>query len=267
MARALGFLTCFVVICALTPASKGQPVGYVLEIRGLWYLNGNPANTLRRWQQLPASSVIRVQSPSRDDTITIADMRGVIRFQLDCAANCLTPIRLPPHRAQPTLVRGILQSAMEWLWGSPDRYVAARSRGNEMSDGITKLSDGKIELTSLLHVEGKHHLRWRLLAPNQMVQPASWSETVELKPIISFSEFKPGLYEFEVLREVVTGPERVSSAWVLVVLPEEYGNMKDAYAQGVTLTKQWEGKVTAETVQAFLRAHLDELARSRNATL
>lgn len=262
MARALGFLTCFVVVCALTPASKGQPVGYVLEIRGLWYLNANPADTLRRWQQLPASSVIRVQSPSRSDTIAVANMRGEILFRRNCPADCVTPIRLPPSRSQPTLVRGILQSAMEWLWGSPDRYIAARSRGDEMSDGITKLVDGNIELKSLLHVEGKYHLRWRLLAPNQTLQPANWSETVALNPIVSFSEFKPGLYEFEVLRKVGIGLEKVSSSWVLVVLPEEYGKMKHAYAQGVTLTKQWEGKVTPETVQAFLRAHLEELSRS-----
>jgi len=173
------------------------------------------------------------------------------------------PIRLPPPPAQPTLVRGILQTAMEWLWGSPDRYVAARSRGDEMSDGITKLVDGKIDVNLLLNSQGKYHFRWQLLAPNQKVEFTNWSQAIELTPIISFSELKPGLYEFEVLGRVGSRLERISTAWILVVLPEEYGNTKDSYNQAVMLTKQWEGKVTPETVQAFLRAHLDELARSR----
>lgn len=263
MARALGVLTCFIILSASTPGSSGQPVGYVLEIRGVWYVNGNPAATLKRWQELPASGVIRVQSPSRYDTITIADMRGGILARRDCQANCVDPIRLPPRPAQPTLVRGILQTAMEWLWGSPDRYVAARSRGAELSDGIAKLVDGKIDLSPLLTIQGKYQLRWRLLAPHQKVEPVNWSEAIELKPILSFSEFRPGLYEFEVLRRVGSGTEAISSAWILVVLPEQYGDTKDSYDQAVRLTSQWEGKVTPETVQAFLRAHLDELARSR----
>ena len=258
MARALGFLTYFVIVWAITPASKGQPAGYVLEIHGVWYLNENPADTVRRWQQLPASSVIRAKSPVRGDTITIADMRGGILFRRDCPADCLKPLRLPPAPSQPTFVRGILQAAMEWLWDSPDRYVAARSRGGEISDGVTKLIDGKIHLDSLLHVEGKYHVRWRLQVPNE-----NWSEAVELNPIISFSDFKPGLYEFDLLRRVGGGIEPVSSAWVLVVSPEEYESKKNSYDQAVTLTKQWEGKVALQTVQAFLRAHLDELARSR----
>jgi hypothetical protein len=161
------------------------------------------------------------------------------------------------------MVRGILQTAMEWLWGSPDRYVAVRSRGAEISDGITKLVDGKIDLTSLLQIQGKYHFRARLVAPNRKVEPADWSKVIELNPIISFSELKPGLHEFEVVRKAGSGLETISSAWVLVVLPEEYGNTKDSYDQAVMLTKQWEGNVTADTTQAFLRAHLDQLARSR----
>lgn len=261
MARALGFLTCFVFVWVLTPASNGQQAGYVLEIRGVWYLNGNRADTLRRWQQLPASSVIRAQSPKHDDMISVADMRGGILFRRDCSVDCLKPIRLPAPPSQPTLVRGILQAAMEWLWGSPDRYVAARSRGPEISDGIAKLADGKLHLNSLLNIPGKYHLRWRLLPPNQKVELANWSEATELNPSGSSSEFKTGLYEFEVLRRVGSGLETISSAWVLVVLPEEYGTKKNSYDQAVLLTKQWEGKVTSETVQAFLRAHIDELAR------
>lgn len=266
MARALGFLTCFIILLALTPTSNGQQVGYVLEIRGVWYLNGNPADTLRRWQPLPASSVIRVHSPSRYDAITVADMRGAILGRRECQTDCLTPIRLPPPPAQPTLVRGILKTAMEWLWGSPDRYIAARSRGAELSDGIAKLEHGKVDLNSLLNIQGQYRCRWRLLAPNEKVAAPAWSEAVELKPIISFSEFKAGLYEFQALRKVVTGLEPVSSAWVLVVLPEQYGNTQESYDQAVRLTKQWEGKVSPETVQAFLRAHLDELAQTRRVT-
>ena len=263
MARALSFLTCFIILLALTPAGKGQQVGYVLEIRGVWYVNGNPADTLRRWQSLSASSVIRVQSPSRYDTITVADMRGAILVRRECQADCLEPIRLPSPPPQPTVVRGILQATMEWLWASPDRYVAVRSRGAEISDGVTKLVDGKIDLTSLLQIQGKYHFRARLVAPNGKAEPADWSKAIELNPIISFPELTPGLHEFEVVQKVGTRLETISSAWVLVVLPEEYGNAKDSYDQAVMLTKQWEGNVTTDTVQAFLRAHLDELARSR----
>ncbi|HSE15602.1 MAG TPA: hypothetical protein VLB46_01030 [Pyrinomonadaceae bacterium] len=263
MARALGFLTCFVIFWTLTLTAKGQPVGYVLEIRGAWYLNGNPANSLRRWQSLPASSVIHIQSPGRSDTITVADMRGGILFRRDCPTDCQRPVRLPPPPAQPTLAHGILQAAVEWLWGSPDRYVAARSRGGEISDGIVKLVDGKIDLKPLLHVEGRYHQHWRSLTRNQKVETATWSEAVELSPNVSFPDLKSGLYEFELLRRVGTELEGVSSAWVLVVLPEDYETAMESHAQAVLLTKKWKGKVSTETVLAFLRAHLDDLAQGR----
>lgn len=265
MARALGLLTLFLVLHALTPATaKGQaPVGYVLEIRGAWYLNGNPANVLRRWQKLPASSVIRVQSPNRFDMITIADMRGGIFARLYCPESCADPLRLPPNPERPSLRGRFLQAAMEWLWGSPDRYVAARGRSGEMSEGVTKLVDGSIDLNPLLHLQGEYYLRWRLLVPNQKAELAPWSETIELNRTVTSSEFKPGLYEFNVLRRIEKKFEATSSAWVLVTSPAHYEKTKKSHEEAVSLTKAWEGKVEPETIPAFLRANLEELAHGR----
>ncbi len=248
-------------IVALGISANAQTyVGYVLEIRGSWYLNGNPSNTLQQIQKLPASSVIRVQSPNRYDSITIVDMSSNVYASRNCAVNCSKPIRLPAASAQPTFLGGLWQGAMDLLWGSPDRYDAHRNRSGEVSDGIVKLMDGKIDLNSILNVQGRYYLRWRIV-PNEKAEPGAWSETIELKKIVSFSEFKPGLYEFDVLRKNESSYEPISSAWILVSSAEDYEKTKKSYVQAIELTKQWEGKVKPETAQSFLKAYLDELAR------
>jgi hypothetical protein len=188
-------------------------------------------------------------------------MRGNLLDARKCAVNCSRPIRLPAAPAQPSLLSGILQAAMNWIWGSPDRYSAHRSRGGEISDGIVKLTDFKIDLSSLLHIQGQYYLRWRVVTPDEKAVPGTWSETVELNNIVSFSHFNPGLYEFYILRKNGGSYEPVSSAWVLVSSTEDYEKTNGAYEQAVALSRQWEGKVKPETVQSFLKAYLDELAR------
>jgi hypothetical protein len=236
-------------------------VGYVLEIRGNWYLNGNSSDTLQQRRKLPASSVIRIQSPNRDDLITVVDMGGKIYDSRDCAVNCSRSIRLPAAPAQPTILGGLWQAAMDLLSGAPNRYSAHRSRGGEISEGVVKFTDGKIDLSPVLNIQGQNYLRWRAVPPDEKAEPGAWSETIESGKIVPFSEFKPGLYEFNVLRKIGSAYEPVSSAWILVSSAEDYEKTKKSYEQAIELTGQWEGKVKPKTAQSFLKAYLDELAR------
>jgi hypothetical protein len=95
------------VIAGLGISANSQPsVGLVLEVQGSWYLSGSKT-PLKRRDRVPASGVIRVQSPQTGNRITIIDISNGenILDSRECPSrDCSKPIKLPPPPQKPGII-------------------------------------------------------------------------------------------------------------------------------------------------------------------
>jgi hypothetical protein len=252
----------------VTAQTPRTPVGYVLEIEGEWYLNGNTSEPLRRWQKLPAGGTVSIKAPTLGARIVVASLSGQIIDNRDCESyGCSQPITLPKGHTQPSLLRVALDATVDILWGSPDRYKLARVRtfGSALSEGVIKLNNGEIDFGPVLKQTGRNYLRWR--ARPRTGPPGEWSETVALRKeqerpaLVAVSGFKPGLYEVNLQRLKDGSYETFASAWVLVTAPSEYESATESFEEAAATTREWGNNVEPGTSRQFLRAHLDYLAQ------
>lgn len=259
-----GLLLC---LCPALTAAQTY-VGYVLDVEGTWHLNNDLTTSLAPGQKLPAFGAISVRSPSPADRIVVADMRGEIIAARDCSTDdCSKFFNLPRRAARRSALGEIFRTAMELIWGSPNRYSAHRSRGAQLADGVVKLDGPALDIGHLLAAEGTYYLRWREL-PQAEGATRAWSrpslvETRAGEPVTFSAEgLKPGLYEFGLLRSVGEGFEPVGSvAFVLVASPAQFNSSLASFNEATEMTRRWGSKVRPETAQLYLRAHLDGIAR------
>jgi hypothetical protein len=249
------------------PVAAETPVGYVLEIQGNWYLDGNVSNVLSRWQKLLPSHTISIKKPTADDYIVIVDLGGKDIDRRRCDVDdCSRPINLPPAPAPRSLLQVMVQATMDLLFGSPDRYSLHRSRnlGRALSDGVVKLDRGEIDFSPALKNTGRYYLRWR--AKPRDGQTGDWSDPISLNferggtAVVAAPHLRPGVYEVNLLRNVKGIYEPFASAWVLVSTPSDYESFATSFRQAVELTEQWENTAEPTTARQFLHAHLDYLA-------
>jgi hypothetical protein len=94
-----GLLALVIAIVANSVVRSEPTVGYVAELSGHWFLypsrRGNPQE-LSLGKDLPARGVVRVKSPSSDDYIRIAKLRGEPLDERFCRVMnmCFKPIYL-----------------------------------------------------------------------------------------------------------------------------------------------------------------------------
>jgi hypothetical protein len=131
-------------------------------------------------------------------------------------------------------------------------------------DGVVKLDRGEIDFSPVLKNTGRYYLRWR--ARPRQGQAGNWSNPISLNlerggtALVTSPNFKPGVYEVNLLRNVKGIYEPFASAWILVSTPPEYENLAASFRLAVELTEQWESKLESTTPREFLHAHLDYLA-------
>lgn len=266
--RPIKTLSISLLLLGISASTIAQtPVAYVLEVDGKWSLSSNSSNLLRAGQKLAAGGVIRIDSPSRSNRIVIANLRGEIIITRNCEVEvCSRPIKLSGVAAQRSLASVVFDAAMDLIWGAPDRYSAHRSRSDELSDGVVKLSEDRIDFGSVLRKPGRYYLRWRTV-PAKSESAGKWSDptAVILDPqglaLVTASSFKPGLFEVNLLRSMGNGYEPTAAAWVLVCAAPAYEKCNASYQEAVELTKKWGDQVKPEAARLFLQAHLDSLAR------
>jgi hypothetical protein len=238
-------------------------VGYVVEAKGTWVLNGS--TPLSQGQKLPAAGSIRRQSSSPDDRITIADMRGNIleRASRNCAAsNCSGAIILPrkaPSNWWLNAASAALGAAAETIVGSPNPRSSHLSRSGDLSDNVVKLTDSNLDLNSVLSREGEQYLRWRVVSLSSST--ADWTKPIKLDQTELLAGFHPGLYEINLVRSNGSNFEPVAEAWILVATPAAYAKTRASFQAVQKLVDKWDDKVKPETTRLFLRASLDNLAR------
>ncbi|MCY7346450.1 MAG: hypothetical protein LH614_09565 [Pyrinomonadaceae bacterium] len=238
-----------------------KDVGYVLDIEGNWVLNGS--NALSQGEKLPAAGSIRPNSSSRYNRIVIADLRGEVLISRNCAVdNCSRAFSLPRQPPPSSMLNTAFDAVMELIWGSPNRYSTHRSRGGELSDGVLKLSGDKVDFSSVLKIETEQYLRWKAISQNKDDSP-TWSPPIKLAkaPTVSASDFKPGLYAFELMRRMGGNYETTSSAWILIADEANYEKNRASFQEAKELAEKWGEKVKPETAKIYLQAKLDDLAR------
>ena len=190
-------------------------MGYVVGIKGTWILNGS--NTLALAETLPAGGSIRHRSSSPDDYITIADMRArplesAIR---NCAnRDCLRVINLPreaPSNALRNAAGAVFGAIAETVRTSPHRKRLHQIRSGELSEAVVTLTDGKVNLSSVLKPEGEQYLRWHL-ALQEQGGVTEWTKPVKLEKSGLVFGLQPGLYELSLMRRNESSLEPLAEA-------------------------------------------------------
>lgn len=263
----VSFFFCLLVASYAPHGATQAPVGYVVEIHGDWYLNGNTASPLKRWQKLPPGGTLSIKPPTPDARIVVSDLSGKIIDSRNCeAVDCSRPFKLPGSSPQRSLLRVAFDATVGLLFGSPDRYSIHRNRtfGSALSDGVVRLEGGQIDLSPVLRQSGRYYLRWR--SRPRSGETGKWSTPIGLRTergqpaLVAVPDLKPGLYEINLQRRVGDSYETFASAWVLVSTSPGHENAAASFRQAVELTEQWGDKVEPNTSRQFLRAHLDYLA-------
>lgn len=242
------------VLTAISLAAQSS-VGYVVEIEGSWILNGS--KTLSQGEKLPAGGSIRHQSSSRNDRLTIANMRGNVleSASRNCAnENCSAVIILP--RRAPS--NSWLSALMELIRTAPPRDDLNQSRSGELSDDVVELTDDKIDLSSVMRTPGDKYLRWRPISQNKS-GIADWTQPIKMDKTAIVSGFQPGLYEINLVRSNGSNFEPVASAWILVAAPADYENARASLQKVRDLIKTWGDKIKPKTKRLFLQVSLESL--------
>src|SRR5207244_1983672 len=142
-----------------------QQVGYVLEMEGTWTLKGS-SKPLSPGETVPAAGVIRNQSPSGDDHITIANLNGEIIKRIRCksgscyecreSGTCYDAVQsLPIAPPKAGMAAVTLDAVMKLILGEPDRYSVHRVRGKELPNGVAELRGDQLDLSSIFSKQGE----------------------------------------------------------------------------------------------------------------
>ena len=239
-------------------------IGYVVDYKGTWVLNGS--KTLTWGSELPSRGSIRHRSSASEDFITIVSMRAKVLpgTSRSCAKDdCSRVISLPETASSNALlgvVGAVFGSIAETVRQAPHRKRPVESRGGDLSEAVVNLADDKIDLSSVLKMQGEQYLRWRRVSLKED-SAADWTKPVKLEKTALVSGFQPGLYEISLVRSNGSNFEPVASAWILVATPADYEMMRASFLKVQELTREWGDQVRPETTRLFLQATLDNLAR------
>jgi hypothetical protein len=252
--------------------AQAQQVGYVVDFEGRWLVNGGQP-IARTGQSLQGGGTISRQSASADDRISIADLNGKIVIHKNCATRgeCDSPIQLASPPRQRGLVATAFGAVMSLVWGEPDRYSVHRSRDGELHDGVLQMKGDEIDLAAVFKTSesGKYYLRFVRVASgdkppgSKSLGPIIFNFDPKHPSPVSVPGLQSGVYEVVLLehQNEAYSPTDVT-AWLLVRNAKEYQKSLASYEQAVALTRTWAADVTPEATRGFLRAQLDQLAKT-----
>jgi hypothetical protein len=147
---------------------------------------------------------------------------------------------------------------------SPRRKRGHESRGGELSEAaaVVKLTEDKIDLSSVLKPQGQLYLRWRVISPGDVNQ-TEWTQPIRLEQSTVFSGFQNGLYEIGLVRSNGSNFEPLASAWILVASSPNYERQRASFKELQALISAWGDTVRPEAKLVFLQAALENLARAK----
>ena len=274
-----GCRVALIVFLLATYAQAQQRVGYVLEIKGTWTLQGG-SKLLFQGEGVPAGGVIRNQSPSDYDRIIIFDLNGNPLKHIKCRSGscnecrksgaCYDPVQpLPAVEAKPGFAAVFVDVVMKLIVGEPDRYSVHRVRGGKLADGVAQLTGGQLDLSSIFGEQEKdqYYLRFKSVkseagsAGSREQEPIIFEWDPAKPSPVSVGKLQPGLYELVLLEGDPNGYTATGiSAWTLVSSPDDYEKVSSFFRQASALAQKWQDQVSLEVANGYLRAYLDSLA-------
>lgn len=254
-----------------------ENVGYVLDIKGDWYLNKpRPRQQLKRWQKLSGGSRIVTGKSKESRSIKIALLNSeTIEHTCSVDVQC-PPIILPTTNEKPKLsssasiqreptVTERIKDAFRSLFGHPETYYvptyARNGTPQDFQEAVVAWNSGRTDLSPVFKnmAAGSYRLvadspprgSQKVALPNSIYININWNP--EEPSSAATDKLKPGLYSLP------GGSEH--EAWILVAAPEDYRAAKGSFQQAVAETERWGKAVDTQTSRMFLRAYLESLAK------
>ena len=248
-------------------------IGFVLDIRGSWYLNRNSSQQVFKGSALPAGGTLTFggENPS-GAYVNIADQSGKLLISQYCRDTGGCSVQLPAAPASSESVVSRVFRGIMGLWrGAPGRYGVFRSQGNndELREAVLKLADGKVDLSLVLAGvrKGRYVLNFKPLpisgqsTSSARIGPLTVDWDPQRPASLSIPNLQTGLYEIQQLEEGTLEPNGPGTeAWALIANPADYEKLSSCFSRAQAVTKEWGANVKANTVRSFLRGDLDYLA-------
>lgn len=270
------FLCVWLAAFCLSPLVKAQErtIAHVLDVEGDWYLDGRPGQALSKSDELPASGVVRVRSPSRYAFIIIqySDNKRTISKRCRNSGECAQPILLP---------RAVHREASYWeifteiLFGSSRRNPvtgvsnAGRSDDGTLREAVVRIKDGQVDLAPVFTEmnNGTYDMRLKRRMPDGKMADVGSANSIKVKwasgtaTTTTPANLQPGLYEIVLLEK--RGAEykpTLTTAWFLAGNLEQYADAVAPFCEATRLTASWKDDVSEGTARGYLRAFLIHLA-------
>ena len=255
------------LLCCHAVAAQ-QTFGYVLELRGDWYLNGS--TKLSKGSSVTAGSSISTTSPADESAyIVVADRSGRVFGRRDCGKHqCNGNMKLPASAGGSTsLTSRLVGAVMALISDDPGKYVSLISRGEaDPVDGVVKLAASGVSLQDIFRPMpgGKYLLRFDSVAKGTApvtrdVESFTFDWNPERPAPLIVKGVRPSLYRLSLL-EVNGKRPTGQEAWVLLVTPQNFAHAQSSYNSVLDLTKSWGKQIEPTSTREFLRAALESIA-------
>jgi hypothetical protein len=241
---------------ALTAAAAGgqDDVGFVLEMRGQWLVEGTPPRAIAEGDRLPAEAKVRPKEPDAK-----AKKKGgaapalTVSLYTGKAAVYTGPATLPP-RPSASLANRVWEVVTGKGMGGY-AHLLSRALGD---DAVARLDGETLDLTPVLKGPATDDYRLRF----DRLVPGGGGAPVEVKVARGATSCRadgllPGLYEVTVL---ASEGREAGRTWVLFTPPSGYDRAARTYAEAVALSEKWDPNVSPRAVTRFRRACLWSLA-------
>lgn len=257
------------------PSSGAEEPYVIFDVQGTWRSQALPSRLLEINDRLLPGTEIRLHAPSSYGSISA--LRGGRLKELKCErindhdCSVTLPENLPFTTARigekvSATTNRIVEVVMKVLEDDvPSVHI---SRGALLLDGVVAAGKQGIDLRPVFkNVDtGCYILQWEPISSTG-TGPATASGPMPFRwdpaqPVpLSKAQLPLALHELMLVESL--GDEYMStgvSAWVLIVSPDRYTAIADAFEEAVQVTQSWGAEASSPAVRRFLRAYLIDLA-------
>jgi hypothetical protein len=253
-------------------------VGHVAGLSGQWYLYPDVSaesstKRLGNHDEVYAYGVIRNRSPSVRDHISIVDLQLKVIIDKKCQplSSCYQPIFLPEMQNTPLPGQELFGKVWAVLAGDERLRSLVRVRGASprFAEGVVPIVDRKADLSEVISglEKGRYSLGPLYESPAaDRARPAGvefdWDP--DKRQIVSIGDQPPGLYKISPMPSPgdMTPTPRIA-VLVLLCAGSSCQQAVASFQLIQSLTAKWAGAASPETIHAFRRAYITELAKAR----
>ncbi len=258
-------------------AAEPQQIGFVLEMKGDWLVNGAPIKG--PGQGLPPAAVIALKSQKNIRTgeelrITIILLNNQ-SIPLTCHSeesckNARFTLPASLNRESPALDR-LWAASKRLIWQDPERYVpglarSGDSKSEKLRDRVLLLDNDRLSIGDWFKAVEPANYSLVLVDFNRegatrspAVIPVTW--TGDHDATVTVPNLKPGLYGARLMpagRSAVGQKAIGDDAWVLLSGPGTYDKHSTDYESCAASTSKWEASPVG--IKTFDRVCMDIIA-------